>query len=311
MNWISKILTVTEKIKRNIDKRFPSRKDIETSKWASLDCCMKGPILKSELEEHLYVCPHCGVHKRVSGRQRLDFFFGKDNYEILDYPMGIDDPLQFPNYKDKLKEARKKTGQKSAFIICTGKVNGINVTAITSTFSYIGGSMGSQESEAFLHAIDHAIKNYNPVINFCSGGGIRLYESMIGLSCMARTTLAINELKKNNLLYLNVLTDPIAGGELASYGMLGDLHIAEPGAIVAFAGARVIKSTVKEELPEGFQQSEYVLKTGFVDLIVERKDLSKTIGTLLSILLKKNSDVNSELSNETSTNTEQPTKAAS
>ena len=311
MNWISKILTVTEKIKRNIDKRFPSKEDIETSKWSSLDCCMKGPILKDDLEKHLYVCPHCNSHKRISATQRFDFFFGKDNYEILDYPIGIDDPLQFPNYKNKLKEARKKTGQKSAFMICAGKVNGINVTAIASNFSYIGGSMGSQESEAFLSAIDHAIKNYNPVINFCSGGGIRLYESMIGLSCMARTTLAITELKKNNLLYLNVLTDPIAGGQCASYGMLGDLHIAEPGAIVAFAGARVIKSTVKEELPEGFQQSEYVLKTGFVDLIVDRKDLPKTIGTLLSILLKKKSGISSEISDETTENIEPIRKEAS
>ncbi len=300
MNWIKKVLRVGEKIKTNLKKKFPTKSEQESSDWASLECCMKGPIQKKDLEKNLYVCPYCNSHKRISCTQRFDYFFGKDNYQILDYANPAPDPIGFPGYKDKLKDAIKKTGQKSAFMICAGKVNNINVTAIASNFSFIGGSLGQHETEAFLVAIQHAISNRNPVLNFTSGGGIRVQENLIGLSGMSRTTLAVNELKKNNLVYLNVLCDPTAGGQAASYAMLGDLNLAEPGATVAFAGARVIKSTVKEELPPGFQQSEYVKETGFIDLIVERSKLKEKIGSLLSILLKKNSDINTELSDETS-----------
>ncbi len=306
MNWIKRVLHIGEKIKRVLKKR-PTKEEIENSDWTS---CCKGPILKKDLEENLWVCNACGKHHRISCKQRFDIFFGKDNYEILDYPQPQPDPIEFPGYKDKIKEAIKKTGQKSAFMICTGKVNGINVTAIASNFSFVGGSLGQHETECFLTAIQHAITNNNPVINFTSGGGIRVQENIIGLSGMARTTLAVNELKNNNLIYLNVLCDPTAGGQCASYAMLGDLNIAEPGATVAFAGRRVIQSTVKEDLPENFQRSETVLECGFLDLIVERKNLREKIGSLLSILLKKNSDISSEL-NETSENTTTFTKAAS
>ncbi len=299
MNWLSRVIKIGEKIKKNLKKKFPTKSEQQASSWASLECCIhKGPIQKEILEKNLHVCPHCNAHKRVSCIQRFDYFFGKDNYEILDYPQPQPDPIEFPGYKDKLKEAIKKTGQKSAFMICAGKVNDINVTAIASNFSFVGGSLGQHETECFLTAIQHAITNRNPIINFTSGGGIRVQENIIGLSGMARTTLAINELKNNNLIYLNVLCDPTAGGQAASYAMLGDLNIAEPGATVAFAGARVIKSTIKEELPVGFQKSESVLESGFIDLIVERSKLYEKIGSLLSILLKKNSDINTELSDE-------------
>jgi acetyl-CoA carboxylase carboxyl transferase subunit beta len=189
-------------------------------------------------------------------------------------------------------------------------IKNINLTTIASDFNFIGGSIGAAEDKAFLYGIQNAIENQQPFVVFTSGGGMRMMESLISLSQMTRTTLAINELKKNNLPYIVVLTDPTAGGITASYAMLGDIHLAEPGALIAFAGARVIQGTVREELPDGFQRSEYVEKTGFVDLIVQRKDLREKIGTLLSILLKKNSAINTTI-NETTEDSRTLTKAAS
>ena len=173
----------------------------------------------------------------------------------------------------------------------------------------MGASIGAAEGEALLFAAQHAIENKQPLLAITSGGGMKMQESLISLSQMPRSILAINEIKKNNLPYIVLLTNPTAGGITASYAMTGDLHIAEPGALVAFAGARVIQGTVKEELPVGFQKSEYVQKTGFIDLVVHRKDLSDKIGTLLSILLKKNSAISAE-ENETSKNTQSLSKTA-
>ena len=195
-------------------------------------------------------------------------------------------------------------------MVACGHINNIKVTAVASDFDFLGASMASAEGEAFLYGIQHAIENQTPFLCVSAGGGMRMMESLISLSQMTRTTLAINELKNYNLPYLVLITDPTAGGITASYAMLGDIHVAEPGSLIAFAGKRVIQGTVKEELPDNFQTSEYVKKTGFVDLIVERKDLAKKIGTLLSILLKKNSAISSE-ENETSEDTQSLTKAAS
>ena len=239
--------------------------------------------------------------------------FGKNNYEILETPIPKDDPLNFVDskpYKERLKSARKKTGLKCSMVVATGLINDIKITAIASDFDFLGASVEAAEGEAILFASQYSIENKQPLLICTSGGGMRMQASMISLSQMPRSILAINELKKHNLPYIVLLTDPTAGGITASYAMVGDLHIAEPGALVAFAGARVIQGTVKEELPEGFQKSEYLEKTGFVDLIVDRKDLSKKIGTLLSILLKKNSAINSEV-DETSENSQSLTKAAS
>ena len=309
MNWIKKTLRFGEKIKKIIKIRA-SKEEIENSDWTS---CCKGPILKIDLEENLWVCPSCNKHHRINCRQRFDIVFGKNNYEVLKTPIPQDDPLNFSDtksYKDRLKLARKKTGMDCGMMVVKTNIKNINITTIASDFNFIGGSIGAAEGEAFLYGIQHSIENQQPFIVFTSGGGMRMMESLISLSQMTRTTLAINELKKNNLPYVVVLTDPTAGGITASYAMLGDIHLAEPGALVAFAGARVIQGTVREQLPDGFQRSEYVEKTGFVDLIVERKDLREKIGTLLSILLKKNSVINST-ENETSEDSRSLTKAAS
>ena len=309
MNWIKKTLRFGEKIKRIIKKRA-SKEEIANSDWTS---CCKGPILKKDLEDNLWVCPSCNKHHRISPRQRFNVIFGKNNYEVLKTPIPQDDPLNWSDsksYKDRLKAARKKTGMNCGMMVISTNIRTVKITAIASDFDFVGGSIGAAEGEAFLYGVQHAIENRQPFVIFTSGGGMRMMESLISLSQMTRTTLAINELKKNNLPYLVILTDPTAGGITASYAMLGDLHLAEPGALIAFAGARVIQGTVREELPEGFQRSEYVERTGFVDLIVERKDLREKIGTLLSILLKKNSAINSS-ENETSENSRTLAKAAS
>ena len=309
MNWITKIIKAGEKIKTAFHERA-SKEDIAKSDWTS---CCRGPILKKDLEANLLVCPDCNKHHRIKPSQRFDILFGKNNYEVFKTPIPKDDPLNWTDskpYKERLKAARKKTGLECSMVVAEGSINQIKMTAIASDFDFMGASIGAAEGEAFLFAAQHAIENKQPLLMVSSGGGMKMQESLISLSQMTRTTLAINEVKAEGLPYIVVLTDPTAGGITASYAMLGDIHIAEPDALVAFAGARVIQGTVKEELPEGFQKSSYVQKTGFIDLIVERKDLASKIETLLSILLKQNSVISSE-QNETSEDSQSLTRAAS
>tara|TARA_Y100000815_G_scaffold275027_1_gene311148 strand:- start:151 stop:1083 length:933 start_codon:yes stop_codon:yes gene_type:complete len=302
MNWIKKVLNIGEKIKKVIRER-PSKEDVEKSNWTT---CCAGPILKTELQENQWVCKSCGKHHRISCKNRFDLFFGKDNYEIIDTPVPIDDPLNWHDskpYTSRLKSARKATGQKCAVMIVSGKVNGVTITAGAINFQFIGGSVGSAEGEAIIYGIQHAIDNQNPFVFFPSGGGQRMHESPIALTQMTRTTLAVNELKNKKLPYIICFTDPTAGGITASFASLGDVAISEPGALIAFAGRRVIEATVKEKLDENFQKAERVLECGFIDLIIERKDLSEKIATLLKILLKKNSVESAINIDETTENT--------
>ena len=310
MNWINKIKKFGESIKKNINKKFPTKSERESSAWTS---CCKGPILKSELEENLFVCPHCNKHHRISPIQRFDIIFGKNNYEILKTPIPQDDPLKWndtKSYKDRLKDARKKTNQDCGVIIAKTNLNGIEITVGASNFDFIGGSSGAAETEAIIYGVQHAIDNKTPFVFWPCGGGQRMFESLIALAGMTKTTLAINELKQNNLPYLVCFTDPTAGGITASFAMLGDIQFSEPGALIAFAGRRVVQATVKEELPPDFQTAEFLLKHGFVDRIVERKNLAKEISLILSILLNKNSGVNSN-NNEQSSEPNIKTREAS
>ena len=310
MNWLTKAISLGEKIKKVLRKR-PSKEDIENSDWTS---CCKGPILKKDLENNLWVCNLCGKHHRISCRQRFDIFFGKNAYEIIDTPQPAEDPLNWvdtKSYKDRLKAAKKKTNQNCAVMIAKGMVNGIEITAGAINFEFIGGSVGASEGEAIIYGVQNAIDNQTPFVFFPCGGGQRMFQSAIALTQMTRTTIAINELKKNNLPYIVCFTDPTAGGITASFAMLGDIHFAEEGSLIAFAGKRVVQATVKEELPEDFQTAEFLEKHGFVDRVIQRKNLRKDISNILSILLKKQSDVNSENLNETSENIEPFTKAAS
>jgi len=310
MNWINKIKKFGQSIKKNINKKFPTKSERDSSAWTS---CCKGPILKSELEENLFVCPNCNKHHRINPRQRFDIIFGKNNYEILKTPIPKDDPLVWvdtKSYKDRLKEARNKTNQDCAVIIVKGNLNGIEITVGATNFDFIGGSSGAAETEAIIYGVQYAIDNQTPFVFFPCGGGQRMFESLIALAGMTKTTLAINELKKNNLPYLVCFTDPTAGGITASFAMLGDIQFSEPGALIAFAGRRVVQATVKEELPVDFQTAEFLLKHGFIDRIVERRHLSKEIELLLSILLKKNSAVNSKNNEQTSENNIQTREAS-
>ena len=311
MNWIIKALGLGEKIKKIFKKR-PTAEEIEKSDWTS---CCTGPILKEELEKNLWVCNACGKHHRLSCIQRFDIFFGKNNYDLIKTPLPKEeDPLEWKDtksYKERLKIAKEKTGQDCAVLIATGYINNIKVTVGAVNFDFIGGSIGSAEGEAIIYGIQHAIDNKTSFIMFASGGGQRMFQSPIALSNMTRTTLAINELKKHKLPYIVCIVDPCAGGITASFAMLGDIQISEPGALCAFAGRRVVQATVKEELPSDFQTAEYLEKHGFIDKIIGRKFLKDEIGNLLSILLKTNDDIISEKINDTSDNIEQITKAAS
>ena len=299
MNWIKKTLNLGEKIKRLLKKR-PSLKDMEESDWTS---CCKGPILKKELENNLWVCPDCNKHHRINPRQRFDLLFGSKNYQILKTPIPPDDPLNFidsKSYKERLNIARNKTGLSCSMVVADGFLNNIKITSVASDFNYMGASIGAAEGEAFLFAAQHSLENNQPLLVVATGGGMKMQESIVSLNQMTRTTLAINEIKAKKIPYIVLFADPVAGGITASYAMLGDIQIAEPGALIAFAGRRVIEGTVKEELPENFQKSEHVQACGFVDTIIQRKDLPEKIGILLSILLKKQSEVNIDDCDKTS-----------
>ena len=283
MNWITKF--IKPKIKSLFKKR--SLKSEETL-WTVCEC--KNLIYKEDLKTNYNCCPKCGAHHKLSCVERFQLFFDERKFEIIDTPVPKDDPLNFidnKKYTDRLKTARKITKQDDAVAIAKGKLNNIEVTVGAQDFRFIGGSFGAASGEAFISGVQHAIENKTPFIFFSCSGGQRMMESAIALMQMSRTTLAINELKKENLPYIVILTDPTTGGVTASWAMLGDVLIAEPKATIGFAGRRVIQDTVRETLPEEFQTAEYVQEHGGIDLVVERKYLKSTISTLLSILLKK------------------------
>ena len=310
MNWITKAIKFSEKIKKVFKKR-PSKLEIENSDWTN---CCKGPILKKELEENLWVCNSCNKHHRISCSQRFDIMFGKNNYEILKTPLPSEDPLEWndtKSYKERLEIAKNKTGQDTAVLIAKGNLDEIEVTMGAINFDFIGGSVGAAEGEAILFGAQHAIENKTPFIFFPCGGGQRMFESPIALANMTRTTIAINELKKNNLPYIVCFTDPTAGGITASFAMLGDIHFAEPGCLIAFAGKRVIQATVKEELSLEFQTAEFVEKHGFVDKVINRHEIKNQIIKILKILLQTNPVSILNEGNETSENNFKVTKSAS
>ncbi len=294
MNWITKF------IKPKIASLFKKR-TAETDQilWTTCEC--KNLIYKEDLLKNLNCCPKCGAHHKLSCNERFEIFFDNKEFHLITTPLPKDDPINFVDkkkYTDRLKLARKITKQEDAVAMSTGKVKNIQVTVGAQDFRFIGGSFGAASGEAFIHGIQHAIDNKNPFIFFSCSGGQRMMESAIALMQMSRTVLAVNELKKHNLPYIVVLTNPTTGGVSASWAMLGDILIAEPKAVVAFAGKRVIQDTVRETLPPDFQTAEYVKDHGGIDLVVERQDLRDTIGTLLSVILKKaETQVNTETSN--------------
>jgi len=283
MNWITKF--IKPKIKSLFEKKSSKS---EENLWTTCGC--KNLIYKEDLQSNLKCCPKCGMHHKLSCKERFEIFFDNKEYELIETPLPKDDPLKFQDnkkYTDRLKSARKITKQDDAVSIAKGKVKDIAVVVGAQDFRFIGGSFGAASGEAFIAGVQHSIENNMPFIFFSCSGGQRMMESSIALMQMSRTALAVNELKKKNIPYVVVLTNPTTGGVTASWAMLGDILIAEPKATIGFAGRRVIQDTVRETLPEEFQTAEYVKDHGGIDLVVERKYLNSTIGTLLNVLLKK------------------------
>ena len=283
MNWITKF--IKPKIKSLFEKRSSK---VETNLWTTCGC--KNLIYSEDMNSNQKVCPKCGEHHKLTCKERFETFFDDKEFEIIETPIPKDDPLNFEDkkkYTDRLKAARKLTGQDDAVLIACGKVQGTDIVVGAQDFRFIGGSFGAASGEAFIAGAQHAIENKMPYIFFSCSGGQRMHESSIALMQMSRTALAVNELKKKNIPFIVVLTNPTTGGVTASWAMLGDILISEPKSVIGFAGRRVIQDTVRETLPDDFQTAEYVKDHGGIDLIVERQFLNSTIGTLLNVLLKK------------------------
>jgi acetyl-CoA carboxylase carboxyl transferase subunit beta len=244
-------------------------------------------LYRSDLEAALWVTPS-GRHMRLNAEQRLRYTFDDGEYESIDTPDVPEDPLKFSDgksYKDRISAARKAAGRKDTMMIGFGDIDGTSAVVIVQDFSFMGGSLGTAAGEAFVAAAHAAIARNVPMVCFTAAGGARMQEGALSLMQMARSTLAVQELKSAQLPYVVVLTDPTTGGVTASYAMLGDVHLAEPGALIGFAGARVIESTIREKLPPGFQRAEYLQEKGMVDKVVARPDLPETLGAVLSMLM--------------------------
>jgi acetyl-CoA carboxylase carboxyl transferase subunit beta len=248
-------------------------------------------IFKKDLEKHLHVCPHCEHHLRVNAATRLQILFDNQTYDLLPIPSANVDPLKFKDrkkYSDRLKES-KGDGIKSqeAIQIAEGTIESVNAVVAAFDFTFIGGSMGMYAGEGIVRAAEQAIQTQSPLIVVPASGGARMQEGILSLMQMARTTVAVNMMKAAKLPYIVILTDPTTGGVSASFAMLGDIHIAEPKATIGFTGARVIEQTMRQKLPKGFQTAEYLLDHGMVDMVVHRKELKKTLGRILKLLMKK------------------------
>ena len=281
MNWITNF--VRPKINSMLGRR-----DIPENLW------IKDPesgemVFHKDLESNQYVIPSSGHHMKISARERLKYFFDDGRYEAIENPKVVIDPLKFRDekrYIDRLKDARAKTGMDDAILSGLGTIEGLPVVATVQDFAFMGGSLGMAAGDAIVTAFEKAVETRRPMILFAASGGARMQEGILSLMQLPRTTVAVDRLKEAGLPYIVVLTNPTTGGVTASYAMLGDVHIAEPGALIGFAGPRVIEQTIREKLPEGFQRAEYLMEHGMVDMVVSRLELKSTIARLLKILLK-------------------------
>lgn len=274
---------IVDKIKKrenNIKTNKKSNIDIPIGKWIKCDSC-KEIIYKEILKENLSICPNCGHYFRMHIGKRLEQIIDNGTYKRFDLKIETTNPLQLEDYPKKLKSLREKTGLEEAVACGVGKINGEDVVIAIMDSGFMMGSMGAVVGEKITYAIEKAIEFKLPLIIFSVSGGARMQEGIISLMQMAKTTAALTKLDKAGLLYISVLTDPTYGGVTASFASLGDIILAEPGAMIGFAGARVIEQTIGENLPEGFQTSEFLLEHGFIDKIVERKDLKETLYKLV------------------------------
>ena len=279
MNWISNY------VRPKINSLF-TRREVPENLWVKCDEC--GTMLfHRELAEALNVCTNCGHHMPISPRDRFRTLFDGGIFVEIPVPKPLADPLGFRDqkkYPDRLREARRKTGEEEAMLVAEGDIGRLKVICTGQDFGFMGGSMGMHVGNAIVAAAERAVKQKCPLVLFAAAGGARMQEGILSLMQMPRTTVAVAMLKEAGLPYVVVLTHPTTGGVTASYAMLGDIQIAEPGALICFAGPRVIEQTIRETLPEGFQRAEYLLDHGMLDRVVARKDMRDELGTLLRLL---------------------------
>ena len=281
MSWLEKILP---SIGKNAKKNIPE------GLWSKCPECNR-VLYQEELERLHYVCPKCDHHLRISARKRLESFLDVEHQFEIAINLESVDPLKFKDqkkYKDRYIEAQKSAKEKDALVVKKGLLKGIPIVAAAFDFSFMGGSMGSVVGEKFVRAADASIENKHPLVCFSASGGARMQEGLFSLMQMSKTSLAVKLLSDNKIPFISVLTDPTMGGVSASLAMLGDVQIAEPKARIGFAGAMVVEQTVREELPEGFQRSEFLLEKGAIDMIVHRSELRKKIYQILFALNHKN-----------------------
>jgi acetyl-CoA carboxylase carboxyl transferase subunit beta len=277
MSWFEKLMPSrisTEKRTRSVPEGV----------WIKCPKC-DAQLYRNELERNMQVCPKCDHHMRIGARQRLDFFLDPDSQQELSAQLEPQDPLKFRDskrYRDRIVQAQRKTGEKDALVSVTGALLGRPVVVCAFEFAFMGGSMGSVVGERFARAANHATANKMPLISFAASGGARMQEALFSLLQMAKTSAALARLGSERVPFISVLTDPTTGGVSASLAMLGDVNIAEPGALIGFAGPRVIEQTVRQKLPEGFQRSEFLLDHGAIDMIVDRREMRQQIADLLA-----------------------------
>lgn len=281
MNWI------TNYVRPKISSLLATRQ-VPDNLW--IKCPETGEmVFHKDLEANQWVVPSSGFHMRIRAKDRLGHFFDDGAFDLVDLPSVAVDPLKFRDqkrYVDRLKENRAKAETDDAVIVAKGAIEGLGIVATVQDFAFMGGSLGMAAGEAIIKGFETAIAEKRPLVLFSASGGARMQEGILSLMQLPRTTVAVEMLKEAGLPYIVVLTNPTAGGVSASYAMLGDVHIAEPGAVIGFAGARVIEQTIREKLPDGFQRAEYLMEHGMVDMVVPRHQLKSRIATLLRLLTK-------------------------
>ncbi len=280
MSWLEKLMP------SRIRTEGTSKRKVPEGLWEKCPSC--GQVLyRSDLERNLQVCTKCNHHMRIGARERLQTFLDEEGQEELSTDIESTDFLKFKDskkYKDRIAAAQKATGEKDALIIMKGNLKGLPIVAVAFEFKFIGGSMGSVVGEKFLRAAKYALAEEIPLVCFSTSGGARMQEALMSLFQMAKTSAVLERMREHGLPFISVLTDPTTGGVSASFAMLGDLNVAEPNALIGFAGQRVIEQTVRETLPEGFQRSEFLLEHGALDMIVDRKDMRDQLYEVLCIL---------------------------
>lgn len=285
MSWFQKFLPSTIRT----EGTGAQRRSVPEGLWAKCPDC-NAVLYRAELERNLDVCPKCGYHMRMKARRRLETFLDPEPRVEIAGNLQPVDALKFKDskrYKDRLLAAQKATEENDALVVIMGQVKGVPLVTAAFEFSFMGGSMGSVVGEKFVRAVNTAIEHNIPLVSFSASGGARMQEALFSLMQMAKTSAALTKLAERGLPFISVLTDPTMGGVSASFAMLGDIHIAEPKALIGFAGPRVIEQTVRETLPEGFQRSEFLLEKGAIDLIVDRRAMRDRIASLLAKLTQQ------------------------